>query len=77
MLHEDFYVSLMELPEKYDFGMYSTFFNTFGTHYVMEGTMGGVLEYVYIINKTAMAQSGNQTVSVSQTTWSAGGCHRK
>ncbi|XP_037537454.1 complement component C8 alpha chain [Nematolebias whitei] len=57
MLHEDFYVSLMELPEKYDFGMYSSFLNTFGTHYVTEGTMGGILEYVYIINKTAMAQS--------------------
>lgn len=66
MLHEDFYVSLMELPEKYDFGMYSRFLNTFGTHYVTEGTMGGVLEYVYIVNKTAMAQSGNHTQFLQQ-----------
>ncbi|KAK2822055.1 hypothetical protein Q5P01_022120 [Channa striata] len=57
MLHEDFYVALMELPEQYDFGMYSRFFNTFGTHYVTEGTMGGTLEYVVIFNKTATAQS--------------------
>ncbi|XP_013869274.1 complement component C8 alpha chain [Austrofundulus limnaeus] len=57
MLHEDFYVALMELPELYDFGMYSRFFNMFGTHYVTEGTMGGTLEYVYVVNKTAMAQS--------------------
>lgn len=57
MLHEDFYFSLMELPEQYDFGMYSRFFNTFGTHYVTEGTMGGTLEYVVVINKTAMAES--------------------
>ncbi|XP_054483106.1 complement component C8 alpha chain [Anoplopoma fimbria] len=57
MLHEDFYVSLMELPEQYDFGMYSRFFNTFGTHYVTEGTMGGTLEYVVVVNKTTMAES--------------------
>lgn len=57
MLHEDFYISLMELPEEYDFGMYSRFFNTFGTHYVTEGTMGGTLEYVVVVNKTSMAES--------------------
>ncbi|GLD51328.1 complement component C8 alpha chain [Lates japonicus] len=57
MLHDDFYVSLMDLPEEYDFGMYSSFFNTFGTHYVTEGTMGGTLEYVLVINKTSMAES--------------------
>uniref|UniRef100_A0A665UZ97 Complement C8 alpha chain n=1 Tax=Echeneis naucrates TaxID=173247 RepID=A0A665UZ97_ECHNA len=57
MLHEDFYVSLMELPEEYDFGKYYRFFNTYGTHYVTEGTMGGSLEYVLVLNKTAMANS--------------------
>ncbi|CAJ1071708.1 complement component C8 alpha chain isoform X2 [Xyrichtys novacula] len=57
MLHEDLYMSLMELPEQYDFGMYSRFFNTFGTHYVTEGTMGGTLEYVVVVNKTSMAKS--------------------
>nr|XP_046265418.1 complement component C8 alpha chain isoform X2 [Scatophagus argus] len=57
MLHEDFYISLMDLPELYDFGMYSRFFNTFGTHYVTEGTMGGTLEYVVVVNKTSMAKS--------------------
>ncbi|KAL3054703.1 hypothetical protein OYC64_017608 [Pagothenia borchgrevinki] len=57
MLHEDFYISLMELPEQYDFGMYSHFFSTFGTHYVTEGTMGGTLEYIVVVNKTSMASS--------------------
>ncbi|XP_034743850.1 complement component C8 alpha chain [Etheostoma cragini] len=57
MLHEDFYVSLMELPEQYDFGSYSHFFRTFGTHYVTEGIMGGTLEYVVVVNKTSMAKS--------------------
>lgn len=58
MLHEDLYVSLMELPEQYDFGMYSRFLNTFGTHYVTEGTMGGTLEYIVVVNKTSLAHSG-------------------
>ncbi|KAM9718646.1 complement component C8 alpha chain [Menidia menidia] len=57
MLHEDFYVALMELPEKYDFGRYSFFLNTFGTHYVTEGTMGGKLEYVFILSKAEMEKS--------------------
>ncbi|XP_053739143.1 complement component C8 alpha chain [Synchiropus splendidus] len=57
MLHEDFYMSLMELPEQYDFGMYSNFLNTFGTHYVTEGIMGGALEYVVVVNKTSLAES--------------------
>ncbi|XP_051943593.1 complement component C8 alpha chain [Hippocampus zosterae] len=57
MLHEDFYLSLMELPEEYDFGMYSRFFNSFGTHYVTEGAMGGTLEYVVVVNKTSMLES--------------------
>lgn len=57
MLHEDFYISLMDLPEQYDFGTYSRFFNAYGTHYVTEGKMGGTLEYVLVLNKTKMAQS--------------------
>lgn len=63
MLHEDFYISLMELPEQYDFGMYSSFFNTFGTHYVTGGTMGGTLEYVVVVNKTLMARSSTVKLS--------------
>lgn len=57
MLHEDFYISLMDLPEQYDFGMYSRFFNAYGTHYVTQGTMGGTLEYVLVVNKTNLAKS--------------------
>uniref|UniRef100_A0A4W5L8V4 Complement C8 alpha chain n=1 Tax=Hucho hucho TaxID=62062 RepID=A0A4W5L8V4_9TELE len=58
MLHEDMYLSLMELPEeKYDFGLYSRFLNTYGTHYVTQGIMGGTLEYVAVVNTTAMETS--------------------
>lgn len=58
MLHEDFLLDLMDLPEQYDYGMYSRFINLYGTHYVTQGTMGGTLEYVVVINKTKTAKSG-------------------
>lgn len=57
MLHEEFYTSLMDLPEEYNFGMYSRFLNMYGTHYVTEGKMGGSLEYIMVVNQTAMAES--------------------
>lgn len=52
MLHEDMLMDLMDLPEAYDYGMYSRFIHTYGTHFVTEGTMGGTLENVVVINKT-------------------------
>ncbi|KAJ8382150.1 hypothetical protein SKAU_G00029280 [Synaphobranchus kaupii] len=57
MLDEDMYQSLADLPEEYDFGTYSRFLSQYGTHYVTSGIMGGVLEYIVVINKLAMAQS--------------------
>lgn len=57
MLHEDMLLDLMDLPEVYDYGMYSRFIHTYGTHFITEGTMGGTLEYVVVINKTNTEQS--------------------
>ncbi|KAI4898967.1 hypothetical protein NFI96_016193 [Prochilodus magdalenae] len=57
MLDEDMLQTLMELPESYDFGSYSRFLNEFGTHYVTQGVMGGVLEYVLVVNKDVMRRS--------------------
>ncbi|XP_072297255.1 complement component C8 alpha chain [Eucyclogobius newberryi] len=52
MLYEDMLLDLMALPEVYDYGMYSQFIHSYGTHFVTEGTMGGTLENVVVINKT-------------------------
>ncbi|XP_072543307.1 complement component C8 alpha chain [Salminus brasiliensis] len=57
MLDEDMLQSLMELPEHYDFGSYSRFLNEYGTHYVTQGVLGGMLEYVAVVNKEAMRSS--------------------
>ncbi|KAK7945039.1 hypothetical protein WMY93_000767 [Mugilogobius chulae] len=57
VLHEDMLLDLMALPEVYNYGMYSRFIHTYGTHFVTEGAMGGTLENVVVINKTNTHQS--------------------
>lgn len=54
MLHEDLLQSLMELPEQYDFGAYSHFITEYGTHYITEGVMGGILDYTVVVDKKEM-----------------------
>uniref|UniRef100_A0A672KBF6 Complement C8 alpha chain n=1 Tax=Sinocyclocheilus grahami TaxID=75366 RepID=A0A672KBF6_SINGR len=57
ILDEDMLWALGDLPDQYDFGAYSQFFNEYGTHYVTEGTMGGVLDYVAVVSKNAMQRN--------------------
>ncbi|CAL1580020.1 unnamed protein product [Knipowitschia caucasica] len=57
MLQEDMLLALMALPEVYDYGMYSQFIQTFGTHFVTEGVMGGTLENIVVINKANTEKS--------------------
>ncbi|XP_051555493.1 complement component C8 alpha chain [Myxocyprinus asiaticus] len=57
MLDEDVLWALTDLPDEYDFGAYSHFFNEYGTHYVTEGTMGGQLDYVAVVNKNVMKRN--------------------
>lgn len=60
MLHEDMLQSLMELPEQYDFGAYSRFINEYGTHYITQGIMGGLLDYVVVVDKKVMKKLGKE-----------------
>jgi len=64
MLDEDMHRALLELPGDYDVATYFLFLKTYGTHYVTEGTVGGVLEYVVVLNKTAMASSSTKELSL-------------
>ncbi|XP_056597020.1 complement component C8 alpha chain [Triplophysa dalaica] len=57
MLDEEMLWALTDLPEQYDFAAYSYFFNVYGTHYITEGTMGGVLDYIVVVNKNAMTRN--------------------
>ena len=58
MLDEGMLQSLMELPEWYHYGMYAKFINDYGTHYITSGSMGGVYEYILVLNKEKMETAG-------------------
>uniref|UniRef100_A0A8D1G7A4 Complement C8 alpha chain n=1 Tax=Sus scrofa TaxID=9823 RepID=A0A8D1G7A4_PIG len=58
MLDEVMLQSLMELPEQYNYGMYAKFIDDYGTHYITSGSMGGVYEYILVLNKENMTKSG-------------------
>ncbi|KAM6456370.1 complement component C8 alpha chain [Liasis olivaceus] len=53
-LDEDMLQSLMELPEEYNYGMYSSFIDDYGTHFMTSGTIGGIFEYILVVNKDKM-----------------------
>ncbi|XP_030062877.1 complement component C8 alpha chain [Microcaecilia unicolor] len=53
-LDEDFLLSLMELPERYNYGLYAKFINDYGTHFLTSGTMGGVYEYILVVDQDVM-----------------------
>uniref|UniRef100_UPI00398F5577 complement component C8 alpha chain n=1 Tax=Pristiophorus japonicus TaxID=55135 RepID=UPI00398F5577 len=58
VLAEDMLQSLMKLPDEYNYGMYSKFLADYGTHYYASGTMGGVFEFIMVLNKEVLAESG-------------------
>uniref|UniRef100_A0A8C8B3A8 Complement C8 alpha chain n=1 Tax=Otus sunia TaxID=257818 RepID=A0A8C8B3A8_9STRI len=51
VLDEDVLLSLQELPDTYNYGMYAKFINDYGTHFMTSGTMGGVFEYIVKITR--------------------------
>ncbi|NXL89854.1 CO8A protein, partial [Alectura lathami] len=53
-LDEDMLLSLRKLPDTYNYGLYAKFINDYGTHFMTSGTMGGVLEYIVVVNKEEM-----------------------
>nr|XP_060629563.1 complement component C8 alpha chain isoform X2 [Anolis sagrei ordinatus] len=65
-LDEDMLQVLMELPDQYNYGMYANFINTYGTHFMTSGTMGGVFEYILVINKDKMEKAEMNSNTVNQ-----------
>ncbi|KAM8930118.1 complement component C8 alpha chain [Pelodytes ibericus] len=53
-LDEDMLQSLLELPDRYNYGLYSNFIHNYGTHFVTSGTMGGVFENILVLDHEIM-----------------------
>ncbi|NXE65874.1 CO8A protein, partial [Calcarius ornatus] len=65
VLDEDLLLSLQELPDTYNYGMYAKFINDYGTHFMTSGTMGGVFEYILVINKDEMRRKAISMEEIS------------
>uniref|UniRef100_A0A672U0I4 Complement C8 alpha chain n=1 Tax=Strigops habroptila TaxID=2489341 RepID=A0A672U0I4_STRHB len=73
VLDEDVLLSLQELPDTYNYGMYAKFINDYGTHFMTSGTMGGVFEYILVINKEEMRRKDISAEEISACMgWSIG-----
>ncbi|XP_032884406.1 complement component C8 alpha chain [Amblyraja radiata] len=57
ILDEDMAESLMKLPDEYNYGMYSKFIADYGTHYYASGKMGGVFEFITVLNNNVLRKS--------------------
>ncbi|NXI80363.1 CO8A protein, partial [Rhipidura dahli] len=65
VLDEDVLLSLQDLPDTYNYGMYAKFIHDYGTHFMTSGTMGGVFEYILVINKEEMRRNAISTEEIS------------
>ncbi|NWS56751.1 CO8A protein, partial [Chunga burmeisteri] len=65
VLDEDVLLSLQELPNTYNYGMYAKFINDYGTHFMTSGTMGGVFEYIIVTNKEEMRRKDISAEEIS------------
>ncbi|NXA87175.1 CO8A protein, partial [Melanocharis versteri] len=65
VLDEDVLLSLQDLPDTYNYGMYAKFINDYGTHFMTSGTMGGIFEYILVVNKEEMRRKAISTEDIS------------
>lgn len=65
VLDEGMLQALVELPEQYNYGMYSKFINDYGTHYITSGSMGGTYEYILVLNTEKMESLGVTSEDIS------------
>lgn len=58
ILNEEMVQSLMKLPDEYNYGMYSKFIADYGTHYYTSGAIGGVFEFILVLNQHTLQRAG-------------------
>lgn len=65
MLTHGFQRAVQRLPLDYNPHAYQSFLDHFGTHYIQQGTIGGRVQYNYVMNKTETSEAFNSSNTVS------------
>lgn len=62
-LAEDFWRASSSLPVTYDYSAYRKLFQTYGTHYFSEGSLGGVYQALLELNQQALSSTSKSISS--------------